>query len=83
MKNVYIFFILILNVKKLYNPEIKSGLNTQDDAVVVEASAPKFYPRVTLASANTHFRVGGKDLEGWRRTSKYVLSCCIEPWAPP
>ncbi len=23
------------------------------------------------------FRVGGKDLEGWRRTSKYVLSCCI------
>ncbi len=41
-------------------------------AVVVEASAPKAYPRV-----------GGKDLEGWRRTSKYVLPYWIEPWAPP
>ncbi len=28
------------------------------------------------------FRVGGKDLEGWRRTSKYVLPSCIEPGAP-
>ncbi len=51
--------------------------------VVVEASAPKVYPRVTLASASTLFVVGGKDLEGWRRTSKYVLSSCIEPGAPP
>ncbi len=51
--------------------------------VVVEASAPKIYPRVTLASASTFFRVGGKDLEGWRRTSKYVLPSCIEPGAPP
>ncbi len=47
--------------------------------VVVETSAPKVYPRVTLASA----RVGGKDLEGWRRTSKDVLSSPIDPWAPP
>ncbi len=29
------------------------------------------------------FRVGGKYLEGWTRTSKGVLSSCIEPWAPP
>ncbi len=29
------------------------------------------------------FRVGGKDLVVWRRTSKYGLSSCIEPWAPP
>ncbi len=29
------------------------------------------------------FRVDGKDLEGWTRTSKYVLPCCIEPGAPP
>ncbi len=35
LKNVHFFFILLLNVKKLYNPEIKSGLNTQDDVVGV------------------------------------------------
>ncbi len=28
------------------------------------------------------FRIGGKDLEGWRRTSKDVLFRSIEPWAP-
>ncbi len=34
--------------------------------VVVEASALKVYPRVTLSSAS----VGSKDLERWRKTSK-------------
>ncbi len=28
-------------------------------------------------------RVGGKDLHRWRRTSKDVLSSCIDPWVPP
>ncbi len=27
--------------------------------------------------------VGRKDLEGWKRTSEYVLPSCIEPGAPP
>ncbi len=34
--------------------------------IVVEASALKVYPRVTLASAS----VGSKDLERWRKASK-------------
>ncbi len=50
---------------------------------VVEALAPKVYPRVTLASASTPFRVGGKELDGWRRTSKDDLSSCVVPGAPP
>ncbi len=29
------------------------------------------------------FRVGGKDLEEWRRASKGIMSSCIEPGAPP
>ncbi len=41
------------------------GVTDDDDAavnaVVVEASAPKVYPRVTLASAST---LSGKDLDG-------------------
>ncbi len=49
--------------------------------VVVEASAPKVYPRVTRERQHP-FRVDGKGLEGWRRTSKYVLPSCIHPGAP-
>ncbi len=45
--------------------------------VVAKASASKVYTRVTLASTS----VGCKDLEGWTRTSKDVLSGCIEPGA--
>ncbi len=37
--------------------------------VAAEASAPKVYPRVALASASTVSGGGGKDLEGWRRTT--------------
>ncbi len=45
--------------------------------LVVEASAPKVYPRVAP------FRVDGEGIEGWKMTSRDVLSNCIEPWAPP
>ncbi len=48
--------------------------------VVVEASA---LPEDDHCERQHPFRVGGKDLEGWRRTSKYVLSSCIEPGTPP
>ncbi len=39
--------------------------------VVVQASVPKVYPKVALASAST--------LVEWRRTSQYVLPGCNEP----
>ncbi len=47
-------------------------------AVIVEASAPKVYPRVTLASAGTLSESVVR-----RRTFKYVLPSCVEPGAPP
>ncbi len=42
--------------------------------VVIQASVPKIYPKVALASAST--------LVEWRRSSKYILPGCIEPGTP-
>ncbi len=51
--------------------------------VVAEASAPKVYPRVTLASASTLSGSVVRTLDkGWTRTSKDILSSCIKPGAP-
>ncbi len=46
--------------------------------VVVEASAPKVYPRVTLVSASTLSGSVVRTLRGGEG-----LPCCIEPGAPP
>ncbi len=48
--------------------------------VVVEASV---LPEGDPCERQHPFRVGSKDLEGWRRASEYVLPSCIEPGTPP
>ncbi len=48
--------------------------------IFVEASVSKVYPRVSLASAST---LSGSVVRTFRRTSKGVLSSCVECGASP
>ncbi len=68
-----------LVLKFLYLVEL-FGLLVVVVVVIVGASVPIVYQKVTLANASA---LSGKGLEGWRRTSQDVLSSCIEPCAPP
>ncbi len=51
-------------------------------AAVVEASASKVYPRVTLASASTLSGSVVRTLRGGEGLPNMFFSCCIEPGAP-
>ncbi len=60
-----------------------SGVEPWEPGLLLLRLVAKGLPEGDPCERQHPFRVGRKDLEEWRRTSKYVLPCCIEPGAPP
>ncbi len=74
---------LVHPVKIFLNPRAFRGCAQARYVVVVEAQAPKVYPRMALAIASTLSGSVVMTLRGGKGLPSIFLSSCIETWAPP